>query len=89
MLIYFPQFRTHVTLFESVIRFVAAKLWNFLEGRLPYDKCIENQLLKADHIKHISSKYNNVQRTEITSKISIKYRVFNPRYDTARGRERT
>ena len=36
------QFRTNVSLFESVIRLVPAKLWNFLEARMLYDKCIEN-----------------------------------------------
>ena len=30
------------TLFESVIRLVPAKLWNFLGARMLYDKCIEN-----------------------------------------------
>ena len=39
-----PQFRTNVRLFESVIRLVPAKLWNFLEARMIHDKCIENQL---------------------------------------------
>ena len=32
------------SLFESVIRLVPAKLWNFLEVRMLYDKCIENWL---------------------------------------------
>ena len=42
MLIFLPQLRTNVSLVESVIRLVPAKLWNFLEARMLYDKCIEN-----------------------------------------------
>ena len=42
MLIFLPQLRTTVSLFESVICFVPGKLWNFLEARMLYDKCIEN-----------------------------------------------
>ena len=42
MLIFLPQFRTNVSLFECVICSVPAKLWNFLEARMLYDKCIEN-----------------------------------------------
>ena len=42
ILIYLPQLRTNVSLFESVIGLVTGKLWNFLEARMLYDKCIEN-----------------------------------------------
>ena len=42
--IFFPQFRTDITLFVSVICLVPAKLWNFLEVRMLYDKIIENLL---------------------------------------------
>ena len=42
MLIFLPQFRTQVSLFESVIYLLLAKLWNFLEARMLYDECIEN-----------------------------------------------
>ena len=42
MLIFSPKSRTNVSLFESVICLVPEKLWNFLEARLLYDKCIEN-----------------------------------------------
>ena len=42
MLIFFPQFRSNVNLFESVVRLVPVMLWNFLEARMLYDKCIEN-----------------------------------------------
>ena len=38
----FLQVRTNVSLFESVIRLMPAKLWNILETRMLYDKCIEN-----------------------------------------------
>ena len=41
MLISLPKFRTNVNLFESVICLVPANLWNFLEARMLYDKCIE------------------------------------------------
>ena len=41
MLIFFPQFRTNVSLFESVSCLVPAKLWNYLEARVLHDKCIE------------------------------------------------
>ena len=44
MLICLPQFRTNVSLFESVICLVTGEFWNFLEARMLYDKCIENQL---------------------------------------------
>ena len=37
-----PQFRTNVNLSESVICLVPGELWNFLEARMLYDKCIEN-----------------------------------------------
>ena len=37
-----PQFRTYVSLFESVICLVTGELWNFQEARMLYDKCIEN-----------------------------------------------
>ena len=37
-----PQFRTNVNLLESVICLGLAKLWNFLEARMLYEKCIEN-----------------------------------------------
>ena len=40
MLIFLPQFRTNVSLFEFVICLVPAKLWNFLEARILYNKCI-------------------------------------------------
>ena len=39
-----PQFKTNVSLFESVICLVPIELWNFLEARMLYDKCIENLL---------------------------------------------
>ena len=42
MLIFLPQFRTNVNLFESVICLVPGELRNFLEARMLYDKCIEN-----------------------------------------------
>ena len=42
MLIFLPQFRTNVSLFESAICLVTGELWNFLEARMLYDKCIEN-----------------------------------------------
>ena len=42
MLIFLPQFRNNVSLFESVICLLPAKLWNSLEARMLYDKCIEN-----------------------------------------------
>ena len=42
MLIFLPELRTNVSLFESVICLVPAKLWNFLEAKMLYDKCIEN-----------------------------------------------
>ena len=38
MLIFLPQF----SIVESVICLVPAKLWNFLEASMLYDKCIEN-----------------------------------------------
>ena len=38
MLIFLPQLRTNVSLVESVIRLVPAKLWNFLKARMLYDK---------------------------------------------------
>ena len=41
MLIFLPQFRTNVDLLESVIYLVPGELWNFLEARMLYDKCIE------------------------------------------------
>ena len=41
MLIFLPQFRTNVSLFESVICLVPGELWNFLEARMLYDKCLE------------------------------------------------
>ena len=41
-LIFLLQFRTNVSLFESVICMVPAQLWNFLEARMLYDKYIEN-----------------------------------------------
>ena len=44
MLIFLPQFRTNFSLYESVIRLVPAKFWNFLEARMLFDKCIENKL---------------------------------------------
>ena len=46
MLICLPQLRTNVivNLSESVICLVPGELWNFLEARMLYDKCIENQL---------------------------------------------
>ena len=42
MLIFFPKFRTSISLFESLIHLVPAKLWNFLEARILYIKYIEN-----------------------------------------------
>ena len=44
MLIFLPQFRTtcNASLCESVICLVPGELWNFLEVRMLYDKCIEN-----------------------------------------------
>ena len=42
MLILLSPLRTNANLFESVIRLVPAKLWNFLGARMLYDKCIEN-----------------------------------------------
>ena len=42
ILIFLPQFRTNVYLFEAVIRLVPTKLWNFLDTRVLYDRCIEN-----------------------------------------------
>ena len=42
MLICVPQTRTNVILFESVICLVPGELWNFLEVRMLYDKCIGN-----------------------------------------------
>ena len=42
MLIFLPQFRTNVSLFESGICLGPAELWNSLEARMLYDKCIEN-----------------------------------------------
>ena len=42
MLIFLPQFRTNVSLFESVICLVPRELWNSLEARMLFDKCIEN-----------------------------------------------
>ena len=39
-----PQFRTNVSLYESVIFRVPGKLWNFLESKMLYDKCIGNKL---------------------------------------------
>ena len=42
MLIFLPQFRTNVNLSEFVICLVPGDLWNFLEARMLYDKCIEN-----------------------------------------------
>ena len=42
MLKFLPQFRTNVYLFEAVIRLVLTKLWNFLDARMLYDRCIEN-----------------------------------------------
>ena len=44
MLIFLPQFRNIVSLFESVICLVPANLWNFQEARMLYNKCIENKL---------------------------------------------
>ena len=41
MLIFLPQFRTNVDILESVIYLVPGELWNFLEARMLYDKCIE------------------------------------------------
>ena len=41
-MLFFPEFQTNVSLFESVVPLVPAKLWNFPEVRMPYDKCIEN-----------------------------------------------
>ena len=38
------QFRTNVSLFESFICLGPGELWNFLEARMLYDKCIENEL---------------------------------------------
>ena len=42
MLIFLPQFITtsNVSLFESIICLVPAKLWNYLSARMLYDKCI-------------------------------------------------
>ena len=40
MLIFLPQFRTNVSLFESDICLVPGELWNFLEARIQYDECI-------------------------------------------------
>ena len=37
------KFNTNVSLFECVVFLVPAKLWTFLEARMLYDKCIENQ----------------------------------------------
>ena len=42
MLIFLPQFRNNVSLCESVICLVPGELWNFIEARMLYDKCIEN-----------------------------------------------
>ena len=42
MLLFLPQFRTNVNLSESVICLVPGELWNFLEARMLYDKCIDN-----------------------------------------------
>ena len=42
MLIRLPQFRTNVNISESAICVVPGELWNFLEARMLYDKCIEN-----------------------------------------------
>ena len=42
MLIFLPQFKTNISLFENVICLVPAKLWNFLEARMLYDKRTEN-----------------------------------------------
>ena len=42
MLIFLLQFRTNVNLSESVICLVLGELWNFVEARMLYDKCIEN-----------------------------------------------
>ena len=42
MLIFLPQFRTNVNLSESAICLVPGELWDFLEARMLYDKCIEN-----------------------------------------------
>ena len=42
MLIFLPECRTNVSLFEYVICVVRAKLWKFLEARMLYDKCVEN-----------------------------------------------
>ena len=41
MSIFLPQFRTNVSLFESAICLVPANLWNFLEARMLYGKCIK------------------------------------------------
>ena len=38
----FLQSWTNVSLFESVIRLMPSKLWNFLVARMLYDKCLEN-----------------------------------------------
>ena len=40
--IFLPQFRTNVSLFESVTCLVPAKFWNFLEARMLYYECIKN-----------------------------------------------
>ena len=42
MLIFLPQFRTNVSQFESVICLVPGEMWNSLEARMLYDKCIGN-----------------------------------------------
>ena len=38
------QFRNNVNLFESVLCLLSGDLWNFLEARMLYDKCIEIKL---------------------------------------------
>ena len=43
-LIFLPQFRTYVSLFEYVIRLVPAKLRNFTKAIMLYDKCFKNKL---------------------------------------------
>ena len=45
MLIFFLNLELNVSLFESAICLVPAKLWNFLEARMLYDKCFKKSIV--------------------------------------------
>ena len=55
MLIFLPQFRTNVNLFESGICLGPGELWNFLEARMLYDKCIENLLCSNPYTCYVTT----------------------------------